>query len=361
MAEDRYSISSNFRPKKSASQCNVKDFFEMFEDFYTKVLMRKTPDLNHKMCDPYGFALLCEDYKPESNIKAHYGDISCYEAFSKRLNTPFDSLYKFKFPFKILLDLLYRGYYFNYDLAMEIYKMQKNPLRIFQEIMNGHGYVMNRLKPNKKKVGKLMNYAYESRITLDENKMISVPYKHRICDGKVWPCIISESYSGAFVKKDETDGFGEGIFVVNNKEHIIDCLKINDLWLVDTPIENRLSFCVHSRNYEIAPYMKAFSWRSALNAGKILGLNKRDGILVRPCYENFFKTTWFEWSERSIIYCCNINGNLQISNRKKSKPDFYTLDGSLAEINPYEERIYERIWLDDFDIKEFQKIFELED
>lgn len=359
MAEDRYSISSNFRPKKSAAQCNVKEFFEMFEDFYTKVLMRKTPDLTHKMCDPYGFAMLCKDYEPMFDQIEYDGNPTCEQSFLNSYKTEYDSLYKFKFPFKILLDLLYRGYYFNYDLAMDIYNMQQNPLKIFKEIMNGHGYVMNRLKPNKKKVGKLMNYAYESKITLDENRIINVPFKHRVCDGKTWPCIVSESYSGAFVKRDETDGFGEGLFIINNKEHIIDCLKINDLWLVDTPLENRLSFCVHSRNFEIAPYMKAFSWRSALDAGKILGLNKRDGILIRPCYENFFKTTWFEWSERSLLYCCNINGKLQIANRKTSKPDFYTLEGDLGDVDPYEERIYERIWLDDFDIKEFQKILEL--
>lgn len=360
MKEDHYNISSNFRPNKSASQCNVKEFFEMFEDFYTKVLMKKTPDLPHKMCDPHGFALLCKDYEPNYGQIEHDGNPSCHDAWLNVWKTPYDSDYKFKFPFKILLDLLYRGYYFNYDLAMEVYKMQNNPFKIFEQIMNGHGYVMNRLKPNKKKVGKLMNYAYESRITLSENRKINIPYKHRVCDGKVWPCIVSESYNGAIVKKDDIDGFGEGLFVITDKDHIIDCLRINDLWLVDTPLENRLSFGVHSRNYEVAPYMKVFSWRSALEAGKVLGLNKKNGILVRPCYENYFKTSWFEWSETSLLYCCSINGKLQIANRKTSKPDFYTLDGCLGEISPFEERIYERIWLDDFDIKEFQQILNLE-
>lgn len=361
MIQDHYRISSNFRPQKSAAQCNVKEFFEMFEDFYTKVLMKKSPDLDHRICDPYGFALLCEDCEPMFNSVEYEGNPSCKEAWENTLKTPYDSDYKFKFPFKILLDLLYRGYYFNYDLALNIYKMQKNPFDIFKQIMNGHGYIMNRLKPNTKRVGKLMNYAYESKITLNEKQEIEIPYKHRVCDGKAWPCIISESFNAAIIKKDDTDGFGEGLFIINENKHIIDCLRINDLWLVDTPLENRLSFCIHSRNYDIAPYMKAFSWRSALDAGKILGLNKNNGLLVRPCYENYFKTSWFEWSQRSVLYCCNINGKLQIANRKTSKPDFYTLDGSVAEINPYEERIYERIWLDDFDIQEFQKVLDLGD
>ena len=105
MIKDHYSISSNFRPKKKASQCNVKEFFEMFEDYYTKVLMRKTPDLPHKMCDPYGFALLCEDYKPIMGRTKHNENSSCHDSFLNIWDTPFDSLYKFKFPFKILLDL----------------------------------------------------------------------------------------------------------------------------------------------------------------------------------------------------------------------------------------------------------------
>ena len=63
MADDPYTISSNFRPKKSATECDVEEFFKTFENFYMNVLMKKTPDLPHKICDPYGFALLCEDYK----------------------------------------------------------------------------------------------------------------------------------------------------------------------------------------------------------------------------------------------------------------------------------------------------------
>ena len=361
MADDEFSILSNFRPSKGASQCTVKEFFEKFEDFYRKVLMRKTPDLPHTICDPYGFALLCEDYQPVyDEVNNEDEEVTCCDAFLNSFNTPFDSVFKHKFPFKTLLDLLYRGYFFNYDLALDVYNMQHNPLHIFKQIMNGHGYIMNRLKPNKKKVGKLMNYASESRITLEENQYIEIPFKHRVCDGKTWPCIVSESFIGASVKKDETDGFGDGLCIINEKEHIIDVLKINDLWLIDTPLENRLSFSVHFRNYEPAPYVKAFSWRSVLEGGKILGCNKDSGILVRPCYENFFKSTWFEWSKNSLIYCCNINGKLQISNRKTSKPDFFTLEGYLGEVDVREERVYERIWLDDFDIQEFQKILELE-
>lgn len=362
MIEDNYKISSNFRPSKKAVTCNVKRFFEEFNDFYIKVLANDNPDLPHTICDPYGFALLCEDYQDKQNNEIYFEeDISCQKSFEGGIRTDFDSVYKYKFPFKILLDLLFRAYYFDYNLAIKIYNMQHSAFDIFNQIMNGHGYVINRLAPQKKKVRQLINHAQNSKLSLNDKKHISVPYKHRVCDGKSWPCIISPNYLQATVKKCNIGGFGEGLFVIADDKYIIDVLKINDLWLIDTPLENRLKFGNNCREYEVIPYMKAYSWRSALDAGKIMKCRKKQGILVRPCWEDYFNTTWFEWSPTSLIYCCLINGKLQIANRRSSKPDFYTLEGDLGEINPYEERIYERIWLDDFDIKEFQKILELRD
>lgn len=358
MLSDPYITSSNFRPKKKAYECNVKEFYENFEKYYVKVRAAKIPDLPHTICDPYGFALLCKDY--DINIDNQIEDnISCKESFENKQSTIYDSIYKHKFPFKVLLDLLHRSYLFNYDLAMKVYDMQRSAFDIFNQIMNGQGYVINRLAPQKKKVRKLLNYAYNSRISLNENKHIPVPYKHRVCDGKPWPCIVTENPIGYWIKKDDIGGYGEGLFLIGNDNLIYDVLKINDLWLVDTPLDNRLKFGSKARNYNVAEYGVAYSWRSALEFGKLTDCNKTDGLLIRPCYEDYFDTSWFEWSRSSLLYCCSIDGKLKIANRKSSEPDYYTLEGDLGEVNPYERRTYERIWLDDFDIKEFQQILTL--
>ena len=95
--------------------------------------------------------------------------------------------------------------------------------------------------------------------------------------------------------------------------------------------------------------------------GKLMNCNRTDGLLIRPCHEDYFDTSWFEWSRTSLLYCCLIKGELKIANRKSSEPDYYTLEGDLGEVNPYEQRVYERIWLDDFDIKEFQQILKLKE
>ena len=139
MKEDHYNISSNFRPNKSASQCNVKEFFEMFEDFYTKVLMKKTPDLPHKMCDPYGFALLCNHYNFSDDFDL---DASCHDNFKKNkaiyseyksLEAPFDLIGSF--PFNTILNYLHIGYWFDKKLAIDIFNAQQSPLSIFKQIM----------------------------------------------------------------------------------------------------------------------------------------------------------------------------------------------------------------------------------
>lgn len=361
MLSDPYITSSNFRPRKKASQCNVERFYKEFEEFYTKTRAKMNPDLPHTICDPYGFALLCKDYKDTSGQQTSSEDITCQESFINGIDTEYDSIFKHKFSFKLLIDLLFRAYNFNYNMALNVYNMQHDAFSIFNQIMNGQGYVMNKISSHKKKVIKLENNAFDSKISLDENKHIPVPYKYRVCDGKVWPCIITKNYAGATIKPGDIGGYGEGLFLIGNDNYIYDVLKINDLWITDTPLENRLKFATKCKDYETAQYMKAYSWRSALDAGRILGGNKTEGLLVRPAHEDYFDTSWFQWASNSLIYCCLIKGKLQIANRKSSVPDFYTLEGDLGEVNPVEERVYERIWLDDFDIKEFQQILKLRD
>ena len=361
MLSDPYITSSNFRPQKKASECKIKDFYEKFEKYYIDVRAGKNPDLPHVICDPYGFALLCKDYEESPSSEKIENDIFCKESFLNTQPTIYDSIFKHKFPFKVLLDLLYSSYLFDYDLAMKVYNVQKSAFDIFNQIMNGQGYVINRLAPHKKKVRKLINNAYKSRISLNEDKYIPLPYRNRVCDGKVWPCIVTNNPPSYLIKKIEVNGYGEGLFLVGVDDLIYDVLKINDLWLVDTPLDNRLKFGSKAKGYNVAEYSVVYSWRTALDFGRLMDCNKTDGLLIRPCHEDFFDTSWFEWSRTSLIYCCSIKGKLQIANRKSSEPDYYTLEGDLGEVNPYEQRVFERIWLDDFDIKEFQQILKLRD
>lgn len=360
MISDPYHISSSIKKEKSAAKCDIDTFTETFHNFYQKVRMGQFPDLPHKICDPYGFFLICKDIKTfDFNNNKEFKQ--CDDIFNNKSLIAKKIPYFGAFSFAQLLNLLSRGYYFDYQLALDIYKMQHNALNIFKQIMNGQGYVMNKMQPNKKKVGRLMNFASDSQLSLDENNIIEIPYLHRVCDGKTWPCIISQSFNFARIVKADTAGFGDGLFILNDDDKIIDVLRINDLWIADTPLENRLSFASNCRDYDALPYMKAFSWRSALRAAKILKCTKDLGVLVRPCYENYYNTSWFNWSKNSLIYACLINGELRNNNRTKSKPKFYTLEGDEGEIHLAEERKTERIWLDDFDIKEFQRVLELKE
>ena len=87
MLDDPYKISSNFRPSKGAAECKIKEFYEMFEDFYTKLHAKKNPDLPHKMCDPHGFALLCKDYEPIYGGTDSDKNVSCEDIINVIITT----------------------------------------------------------------------------------------------------------------------------------------------------------------------------------------------------------------------------------------------------------------------------------
>lgn len=358
MLYDSFRINSKIHPDKKCSNTNVEVFFNEFHKFYYNVRLKKNPSLPKSICDPYGFMLLCEDFKNEVHLDK---SINCHGVFDNKgkKDNVSHGYYRGMFTFSQLLNLLYRGYWFDFNLAVNIYNIQHDPLAIFDQIMNGRGYIMNRFRPNIKKVGKLMNYASESKISLDEDGFIPIPYLNRVCDGIAWPCIVHENTEGYMIIKDYLHGWGEGICIIDLNDNIIDVLKINDTWLTETPLSNRLRFADQFENYNPIQYGKAWSLRSAYDIAYRVGAEPHNGVLVRPCHEDFFKNRWFVWNENSLLYACKINGELTTFNVKRAKPKFYTLTGDKEDPNPVEERVNEKMWLDDFDIDEFQRILDL--
>lgn len=320
--------------------------------------MHEKPSFYHDMKDPYGFALMCEDYK---HLKPIYDmDMTCKEIFEgKGTVSHMDCVtYQGQFTFKEILDFLYIGFLFDYRKALDVYNNQKNAFNIFNQIINGQGYIHNRAKPYLKKTQSASKFAIESIISLDDSLKINMPHVWRLCDGMVPPFIVTKYHSDMRIVWADCHGFGEGLFIVSNDE-IIDCLKINDTWFTDLPLESRLQFAFKCTDYDVMQYGKAWSLRSILETGKLLGGNSRDGLLVRGARETFFKNRWFNWSETSLIYCRKKNGELISKTVGNVKPDFYTLKGDEGIISPFEERKHERVYLDNWDIKEFQKILEL--
>ena len=63
MLSDNYTIKSTIAPKRKGVNQNIRTFLEFFNAFYNKLRIREFPNFFHDMCDPYGFALMCEDYK----------------------------------------------------------------------------------------------------------------------------------------------------------------------------------------------------------------------------------------------------------------------------------------------------------
>ena len=358
MLKDNYILRSSINRERQGIHQNIRTFLEFFNAFYDRVRQGKYPNIFREMCDPYGFALMCKDYH-NPNLKYDM-DMTCKDIFEgKAAENHIDYItYQGQFSFFEILNLLYRGFWFDYNKAVHIYDNQHDALNIFKQIINGTGYIYNRAKPELQKSRQYYVYAMESIINLDDEKPIKIPHIWRLCDGMVPPFIVTKHFRDIKVKKAECHGFGDGIFLIANNE-IIDVLKINDTWFTDLPLETRLKYAFKCTEYDVAQYGKAWSWRSILDVGKMMGANATNGLLVRPAREDFFENRWFNWSKTSLVYCFK-NGNELIANKPgRDQPTFYTLEGDEGVINPIEERRQERIWLDNFDIKEFQKIQEL--
>ena len=358
MLKDSYVLKSTIYSDRKGINQNIRTFLEFFNAFYNKVRQKKYPSFFHDMCDPYGFALMCEDYY-DPNIKYDM-NCTCEEIFNGMGEEDhMDYItYHGQFSFVEILNFLYRGFWFDYDKALAVYDNQHNAFDIFNQIINGQGFVHNRAKPELSDSRKYFKNATESIIELNEDQQIQLPHIWRVCDGMIPPFIVMKYQRGISIERGECHGFGEGIFVVAG-DKIIDVLKINDTWFTDLPLENRLKYAYKCTEFEVAPFIKAWSLRSIFDAGKLLKANPTNGLLVRCSRENFFNNKWFNWSKTSLIYCYNSPNGLVASQSGRGIPTWYTLEGDEGIINPFEERKRERVWLDNFDIKEFQRILEL--
>lgn len=354
MLRDNYQIRGDFKKGKRVVTANMGKFLKWFSTFYQSLQKGKSPDLLHEYCDPYGFAMLCNHYYISQHIDLTK---TCKENFNKNSGDDYSDLIA-NFSFEELLNILHRGYWFDKKLAMDVFNAQQSPLSIFKQITAGQGFVQNRYRYDKPRIRRYMNYALESKISLDEDYPIPKPYIHRVCDGMVWPCIVTKYEGTPKLETLDLHGWGNGLFLITDN-NIVDVLRINDLWLTDTPLENRLKFIHKVKTDFDGAYVKTWNWRDALNAGKLLEADSSNGILVRSCHENYLNNRWFVWNKTSCVYCYNINNILRSSGRGRAQADFYTLEGDLAYLSPFEEKKVERVWLDDFDIKEFQKILEL--
>lgn len=358
MLNDPYTIRSAWQREKRAANSNINTFLKDFNQFYNNIRLRKHPSLSTYLRDPYGWAMLCKDYDMDLTY-----DRNCTCSDVWHMKGEKDSVehptYQGQFTFKQILNMLYRGYWFDFDKALNVYNNQHSAFSVFNQICNGRGYVQNRVRPDFKDVAQYMKHAFESEISLDENYPIRIPYIHRVCDGFVPPLIVMKHEPPYSLEHMKCHGYGEGLFLVDSNKTIVDVLRINDLWMCDLPLENRLKFATSCVEAEVKPYLKAWSIRSCFRVGRMLNAEPTNGLLIRGGREDFYNNYWFNWCATSLVYCYNVRGEMKSSSRGRSKPDWYTLEGDLGYIEPIEERTKEKIWLDDFDICEFRLILSL--
>lgn len=81
MIEDPYSITSQIANVRRYSNMTFDKFIKFATVFYDKTQKGYHPSITRQICDPYGWALLCNDYQDEEfplNMEA-----SCKDIFEK--------------------------------------------------------------------------------------------------------------------------------------------------------------------------------------------------------------------------------------------------------------------------------------
>ena len=82
MLNDKYLLKSTISAPRKGVQQNIKTFLDLFNVFYDKIRQGGHPSLYHDMCDPYGFALLCKDYK--SSDRKYDMNMTCEDVFNEK-------------------------------------------------------------------------------------------------------------------------------------------------------------------------------------------------------------------------------------------------------------------------------------
>ena len=151
MIEDKYQLRSSITRGRRGTNQNIGVFLKFFNNFYNNLLMHNRPNFFQEMRDPYGFALMCEDY--ENKDLKYDVHATCHEVFDgKSIEDNCDLLtYQGAFTFFDILDMLYLGFIFDYKKAVNVYENQNNAFDVFNQIINGDGFIFNRARPDLKK------------------------------------------------------------------------------------------------------------------------------------------------------------------------------------------------------------------
>lgn len=263
----------------------------------------------------YSDETLCKDIhenkaiEDENGVKCHKKNISIEEALRKIGNS----------------------YKFDTKTVLALYEMQGDIAHLFKQLFYSWARIQRRNPWNNQEKSdcKIMNYSTPVKPRPNPDKEIRVPYITDELNGISFPWCVMKNPKSTSTQILPIEGYGDGLFVLNEDDKVIDCIRINDLWLLDLPLEQRLKHLYRCRK-ESEEYIVCWSLTETIEAGKILGANKFDGLLLRSLGEDYYQNYWLRWSVKSKTYAKLLKTpkkNRPIGIGKNRRATLISLDG----------------------------------
>ena len=264
---------------------------------------------------------------------------------------------------------------FNFDLRSfeQVWEYEQKIENIIPQAVWPHTKIRNRFKNAKKSKMVKISPSEES---------LKVPEITQECKYLVFPVIITRYIGDYHVEKRDIDGFGEGIFIVDGNQNIVDCMKINDFWLLDEQLSLRRKHLYRAKNsfqvmefvcwnfddlekaipllYDNAEQLNVeLETNDLFNIFDFVYNESPPDLLIREIGRNLYEPNWFRWNKDSYyLFSVDKNNSPRLAQQRSSrKAKYFDLYGKKIEKmdNEAQKRGLEAV-LDKRDIKNFKRI-----
>lgn len=297
--------------------------------------------------DVYGWILLFHGY----DLLPKDGDKFCKDIFNEEMEN-LHIVEKDKFNY--FVKILYVMFDFELESFYDVYMYQGDIISILKQVVQGSFFLGNRFNRERK-------ILFKSKYMLDifPNKYdkLPLPMLNQMCDGLKFPINICKNTNEINMQRLDVDLFGDGDFVCMGDE-VIDCIRINDYWLIDKPLKQRLKFTYGPSNEEAA-MLTCYSLSDVKKYSPLLNFNPDDGLLIRSLGDNFYRNYWFVLNSHSY-FLSHIDSHDNPTLSKTKRASFFTLEGRPLGAMGYDrEDAGKLVWLDEEDVEKFIDILKI--
>lgn len=293
--------------------------------------------------DIYGWYLLFCGYPTDDDLEK-----KCFDIYMNNKELSLDGK-------NLLTNIQLLNIFFDFDINyfLKLINYQPDLKHMLKSVIQKKSFTNNRFSKNKRK-----KQFFKAKLSPNQYSDLPLPFVDDFCDGLLFPVVVSLN-GNLKVEQLDIDNFGDGHFITCDGE-VMDCIRINDFWLVNENLGLRRKFLHRSINNEQLSLV-CWNFTEMFNAAKLLGANSENGVIVRELGGNLFDGRWFWWSSSSrYVAVKNGYGEPHVGGTQIRKSSFFNLKGDdLGNCGVNEEYLPKLVFFDKIDIKNFQKILKL--